>query len=280
MKSVFIGSKNEFDQMIVHWLSENTQLEGVVWSGSGRWRKSWCGRINYALKRMKKYGFFKVIDEIFLFYYVKKKVGVRDLQNLQEDIIYPYFQKKGLPKKWQFNGPAIFSDSIKDDPEVMNFIKKIQPDIIFAMCLNDFFPKKLRQIPKHGVYLWHEGITPEYKGLYSPFWTLYNKDYSNLGYTFLKMNNKIDAGEIYVQGKVKDINLEKHGFSYIGHKAIYDSLNEVKEFLEKLPKNQHQYLDRKGAKNKNYTYPGIIDYLLMDWRLKKKLKKSKAEKVA
>lgn len=276
MKSIFIGSKNEFDQLIVHWLSQHTELSGVIWSASGSWRKTWSGRFNYMRKRMKKFGLFKVIGEVLLFYYIKKKVGTRDLQNLQNDIIYPYFQEKGLPKKWEYQGPQLLSDNIRQDPAVMDFIEKIKPDIIFAMCVNDFFPKKLRQIPKYGVYLWHEGITPEYKGLYSPFWALYNKDYDNLGYTLLKMNDKIDAGEVYVQGKVKDIDLEKHGFSYIGHKAIYYSLEEVEGFLKKLEKNEHKNVHRKEAKQMVYTYPGIIDYFLMNQRLKKQLKRSKA----
>lgn len=37
MRSVFIGSKNEFDELIVDWLAERTELAGVVWSDSATW---------------------------------------------------------------------------------------------------------------------------------------------------------------------------------------------------------------------------------------------------
>jgi hypothetical protein len=32
LKTIFIGSKNDFDEMLVHWLSRRTNLVGVVWT--------------------------------------------------------------------------------------------------------------------------------------------------------------------------------------------------------------------------------------------------------
>ena len=47
------------------------------------------------MKRAKKYGFFKVINELMLFFYVKKKVAVKDLGYLKREIIRPYWKSKG-----------------------------------------------------------------------------------------------------------------------------------------------------------------------------------------
>ena len=273
MRSVFIGSKNEFDEMIVDWLSENTEIAGVVWSDSATWRKTWKGRFQYGMKRAKKYGFFKVINELFLFFYVKKKVAVKELGLLKREVIRPYWKNNGR-KFSDFKFKEMSSDNV-NKKEVLEFLNEVKPDIILAMCVNDFFGKKIRAIPKYGVFLWHEGLTPEYKGLYSPFWTLYNEDYENIAYTFLKMSDEIDGGEVYVQGKAKGIDLTKHNYSYIGHKAIYDSLREVGEFLKRLKTGENiKRLVRENQVAGYYTYPGITNYITMRRRLKKYLNKS------
>ncbi|MEO8445926.1 MAG: hypothetical protein ABI528_00445 [bacterium] len=273
LKTVFIGSKNDFDKLIVDWLSENSELTGVVWTYSAAWRKTWKGRFEYGKKRAKKYGLMKVINELLLFFYVKKKIAVEELGHLKKEVIRPY---------WENNGKDF--DSLKfreiscnnvNKPEVLEFLNECKPDIIFAMCVNDFFGKKIRKIPTYGVYLWHEGLTPEYKGLYSPFWTLYNEEYDKLAYTFLKMNDNVDGGEIYAQGSVKDIDLTKHSYSFIGHKAIYDSLPDVKVFLEKLQNGVAAPMAERKAKTGNYTYPGLTQYITMRRRLKKYLSKNK-----
>lgn len=272
MKSVFIGSRNEFDELIVDWLAQKTELAGVVWSDSATWRKTWKGRLDYGMKRAKKYGFFKVINELLLFFYVKKKVAVSDLGYLKRNIIRPYWKSRNAVFD-DLSFPEISSDNV-NKPEVLEFLSKVKPDIIFAMCVNDFFGKKIRSIPKYGVFLWHEGLTPEYKGLYSPFWTLYNAEYDKLSYTFLKMNDKVDAGEVYVQGNARDIELDRHNYSYIGHKAIYDSLPEVGEFLQSLEAGNAVPHPPREAIAGNYTYPGITQYISMRKRLNKHLAKT------
>ena len=271
MRSVFIGSKNEFDELVVDWLSQNTKIAGVVWSDSATWRKTWKGRIQYGLKRAKKYGFLKVIDELFLFFYVKKKVAVKELGLLKREVIRPYWKNNGR-KFEDLKFKEMSSDNV-NKKEVIDFLNEVKPDIIFAMCVNDFFGKKIRAIPKYGVFLWHEGLTPEYKGLYSPFWTLYNGEYDKLAYTFLRMNDDIDGGEVFVQGFAKDIDLTKHNYSFIGHKAIYDSLDEVGSFLKLLESGKEKRLERKNTKAGYYTYPGLSHYLKMRKRIKKHLAK-------
>jgi len=273
MRSVFIGSKNEFDEMIVDWLAERTELAGVVWSDSATWRKTWKGRFDYGMKRAKKYGYFKLLNELMLFFYVKKKVAVSDLGYLKREIIRPYWKNKGR-KFSDLKFPEISSENV-NKKEVLDFLNEMKPDIIFAMCVNDFFGKKIRAIPKYGVFLWHEGLTPEYKGLYSPFWTMYNGEFDKLAYSFLRMNDKVDAGEVYVQGFAKGIDLNKHNYSFIGHKAIFDSLDEVGEFLEQLEAGNHKTLPERNASPAYYTYPGLTQYITMRKKLNQYLQKLK-----
>ena len=51
LKVVFIGSLNEFNEVLVHWLSRRTDLAGVIWTTSVDWRRSWKGPLKVALER-------------------------------------------------------------------------------------------------------------------------------------------------------------------------------------------------------------------------------------
>ncbi|MEO6695313.1 MAG: hypothetical protein ABIO41_08930, partial [Ignavibacteria bacterium] len=221
--------------------------------------------------RAKKYGFLKVINELLLFFYVKKKVAVKELGYLKREVIRPYWKNTGR-KFTDLKFKEMNSDNV-NKKDVIAFLEEVKPDIIFAMCVNDFFGKKIRHIPKYGVFLWHEGLTPEYKGLYSPFWTLYNKEYDKLAYTFLRMSDDIDGGEVFVQGFAKEIDLSKHNYSFIGHKAIYDSLPEVADFLLKLETGNYSRITNQNSKPGYYTYPGLTQYISMRMKLKNHLLK-------
>ena len=90
-------------------------------------------------------------------------------------------------------------------------LESLRLDAVFAMCVDAYFPRRLRDAPRHGVFLWHEGITPEYRGLYSSFWALLRQDYARIGFTLLKANERFDAGTIYLQGAVEDADFGQTG---------------------------------------------------------------------
>jgi len=199
---------------------------------------------------MKLKGVLRAINE-FLYYFfytvfLAKKETTK-LKNLVENYsTNPYKQLSGIRQ--------IMIEDIKSK-ELEQLLKVEKVDAAFAMCIGVYLPKKLLNIPRHGIFLWHEGITPEYRGLYSPFWALANKDYNNLGYTLLKMSTKLDAGDIYVQGNVKNINPMEDWHSYIGHKAIIDSLPETRKFICDLERNLHKPILKPGSIDGYYSYP-------------------------
>ena len=83
---------------------------------------------------------------------------------MKREVIRPYWKSNGR-KFEDLKFKEMSSDNV-NKKEVIDFLNEVKPDIIFAMCVNDFFGKKIRAIPKYGGFIWHEGLTPEYKGLY------------------------------------------------------------------------------------------------------------------
>jgi hypothetical protein len=263
LRTVFIGSKNEFDKMLVHWLAERTELVGVVWTRSTAWRRSWRGRLDFAGKRVRRYGVVKAADELLFHLHYHAFVNRNDLARLQRQVVEPYRADHGSA---EWPGRPIRATDV-NSPEVLAYLEECRPDVALAMCINNYFGRRLRSIPRLGVFLWHEGITPEYKGLYSPFWAVHNLDFDRIGYTLFRMNDEYDAGEVFVQGPARDVDPVRHGAPYLGHKAIADSLPAVERFLADLEAGTARPIDRPDARPRYYTYPGLSDLIRQRLRL-------------
>lgn len=265
LKAVFIGSHNEFDEILVHRLSQRVDVVGVVWTNATAWRQTRKGTLEFARKRLKRYGPLKVINETLYHLYFHAFLQERDAAELQRDVIDPYRAAHG-DVSWR--GDCIFTTDVNAS-EVLHFMEERQPDIGLAMCIHNYFGKRLREIPKLGVFLWHEAFTPEYKGLYSPFWAVHNLDFERLGYTLLLMNDELDAGDVYVQGPAVDIDPFRHNHLYVGHKAVMDSLPAVEDLFGKLEAGTAVRVDRSGSRSQTYTYPGISDLVRQRVRLRR-----------
>lgn len=254
LKTAFIGNKNLFDQMICEWLCEHTDLSLIIWTNNFAWSRAGSDKkkrsLNRFIDRAKRKGSFRAIDEA-LYYMVYRRFLAR-ADTLKTKQAVEACQTR--PRKQLSDIKQIFPTDINSS-DLQQLVESLELDAIFAMCIDVYLPGKLINAPKYGSFLWHEGITPEYRGVYSPFWALLNKDYENLGYTLLKMNAKLDAGDVFVQGRVEGINPKKDWHSYIGHKAIIDSLPQVKEFLVELEANRHKPVSRVGAVDGYYSYP-------------------------
>ena len=268
LKTAFIGNDNFYDRKICEWLSEHTDLSLIIWTNKLAWAtKSAADRkkriVNRFIKRSKRFGKLRTINEVF-YYVLYQTFLAKDEQKKIEGLIK---QVEVSPKKDLSSIKQVRPDKIKSK-YLQRVVEEAKLDAMFAMCIDVYLPSKLINTPRLGTYLWHEGITPNYRGVYSPFWALVNEDHENLGYTLLKVNSKLDAGEVYVQGTVENVNLDQDWHSYIGHKAVIDSLPKVKEFLEKLEADQQKAIDRSEAEDGYYSYPTASALLKLALRRK------------
>ncbi|HEV7179565.1 MAG TPA: formyltransferase family protein, partial [Candidatus Baltobacteraceae bacterium] len=166
-----------------------------------------------------------------------------------------------------YNPTSCVNTTNVNDPAVLAYLDEVKPDIIFAHCLNQFFGKKLRNKAKHGIFMWHVGITPEYKGLYSPFWTLYNRDFKNFGYSLIHLTDDIDAGDVYAQGRISNVDVRRDNHVLIEHKIILGSFPGIASFLRELEAGTARPIERPTATPGYYSYPGLTDYIRQRWKV-------------
>jgi methionyl-tRNA formyltransferase len=257
LRTVFIGSHNEFDELLVDWLARRTDLRGVVWTSSTAWQRTLGGKVDFARRRARRHGVVKAVDEAAFYLVFHRLLKRRDDEALRAQVIAPYEAPDGKP---HWRGDAITATDV-NEPHVLAFLREREPDLALAMCITNYFHEEIRSIPRHGVFLWHEGVTPEYRGLYSPFWAAHNLDFERIGYTLLRMNDEYDAGQVFAQGRAREVDPLRHGHLYMGHKAIWDSLPEVERLFGELERGEAMPIDRSRAESGMYTYPGLSDLI-------------------
>jgi len=268
LRTGFIGSDNLFDKYICGWLRQHSDLRVIIWIdelrwavGPGRWRKI---AVRYR-ERATRYGWPRAIDEALYYALYHPFLRGRDSRKLRSTI----------------EAMAADADTVVDEirqirtsdiqsPEVLEAIKGERLDALFAMCVDVLLPESLISAPRLGAYLWHEGITPEYRGVHPAFWALANRDYGRLGYTLLRMNMKLDAGDVFVQGRVRDVDPLADSPFYIAHKAILDSLPETERFLNEAERGEHVRLERVAHQDRLYSYPTASALAKIIWHRRRR----------
>lgn len=71
-------------------------------------------------------------------------------------------------------------------------------DLIVSVAASRKFKSKLLEAPKLGCINIHSGPLPKYQGMMPVFWQLKDRK-DTIGITIFKMNEELDAGDIYVQ---------------------------------------------------------------------------------
>lgn len=257
LRAVFVGYDNDLNRVLAHWLAERTNLVGCVWiPSSTQWLTTRKGRLQFLKQRLKKQGVIRTIDEalFFLLYHANERTNSNT--RAATKMVKDYWAKAEFAG-W---GPYISTPKI-NDPRVIKYLDRLQPDVIFSHCIHQFFGKKLRAASKHGVFLLHIGILPEYRGLYSPFWTMHNADFENFGYSLFRLTEEVDAGEVFVQGRLNNVDIAHDNHALIEYKAVFASLPGTEQFIKDMENGTARPIERPNAVPGYYSYPGLTDYI-------------------
>ncbi len=84
----------------------------------------------------------------------------------------------------------------------LSLIKKYQPELIIVADYNQILSEGLIKIPKFGILNIHPSLLPKYRGP-SPIVSAVLAGEKKTGVSIIKINNKIDAGEILSQIEVR-----------------------------------------------------------------------------
>ncbi|HUD08635.1 MAG TPA: methionyl-tRNA formyltransferase, partial [Candidatus Saccharimonadales bacterium] len=110
-----------------------------------------------------------------------------------------YSPVKDLAQK---NKIEIFQPQSLRESGLSEAIKEIKPDLFVVAAYGKILPKDILEIPELGAVNIHTSLLPKYRGA-SPVQCAILSGAKKTGITLMKMNEKMDEGDILVQEKIK-----------------------------------------------------------------------------
>lgn len=89
---------------------------------------------------------------------------------------------------------------IREPKKLLNFVKTINPDLIIVAYFGQKIPPEVINYPKFGCLNIHPSLLPKFPGSSPAVWAILEGE-KETGVTILKMNEKLDKGEIIAQEK-------------------------------------------------------------------------------
>lgn len=108
-------------------------------------------------------------------------------------IIYSPVKKFGMDKNIEVVQPKRMKDE-----EVIEKIKKINPDLIVVVAYGKIIPKEIIDIPKYGIINVHSSLLPKYRGASPIHSAILNGD-DMTGVSIMYIEEKLDAGDVILR---------------------------------------------------------------------------------
>jgi methionyl-tRNA formyltransferase len=116
-------------------------------------------------------------------------------------------------------------------------IARLKPDLIILVAYGQILSAKILNIPAYGCLNIHPSLLPKYKGPAPIHWTLIRGE-EETGISFLFINEKIDAGDIIYQKKIKI--LPEENFEQLEKRLAEESAEMLVEVLPMIKKGEYQ----------------------------------------
>lgn len=126
-----------------------------------------------------------------------------------------FFDLSPLAKK--NNIPVIYRNE-KNINDLITFIKKTDPDVIYCFGWSHILPSSILSVPKYGVVGFHPAELPNNRGRHPIIWALF-LGLKQTASTFFLMDESADTGDIISQEKIKIINDDAN--------SLYEKITKV-----------------------------------------------------
>ncbi|MBP8718564.1 MAG: methionyl-tRNA formyltransferase [Candidatus Caldatribacteriota bacterium] len=134
-------------------------------------------------------------------------------------------------------GLYLFQPENINADDAIEEIAGLKPDLIILVAYGQILSGKILSIPVYGCLNIHPSLLPKYKGPAPIHWTLI-KGEEETGISFLFMNEKIDAGDIICQKKIKI--LPEENFEQLEERLAEESAEMLEQVLSMIKKGEYQ----------------------------------------
>ncbi len=90
---------------------------------------------------------------------------------------------------------------LRNNVEVIDILKKINPDVICVVAYGKILPKEILELPKLGCINVHGSLLPKYRGAAPMQWAIINGE-ENTGITTMFMDEGMDTGDMLLKEQI------------------------------------------------------------------------------
>mgnify|MGYP001162805067 CR=1 FL=1 len=145
----------------------------------------------------------------------------------------------------------------------LNWIKRINPDVIFCFGWSRLIKKELLSIPKLGIIGYHPAPLPLNRGRHPIIWTI-ALGLKETASTFFLMDTGADSGDIISKKKILIKNSDKARDVY--DRITNSAFKQIKYFLPRLENNSLKKVKQNNALS-NFWRKRTIKDGIIDWRM-------------
>lgn len=250
-----------FDKTLSILLKHNVNVVGVVNANKHQ------NGVDFSYLKIagKKYGYWTVFLQILGRIYYKILHNKKDREIFNQ--IYDEKEIQTVLKNYQ---GKIHQTEDYGSPETIEFIKSLQPDLL-VVHTGYWVGKKVRKLVQDRVIGGHPGITPDYRGVHSPFWAIFNGEPDKVGYTVFWLDSGVDTGDILHQSAIPT----EKGDSYftLSWKGMIGIAENQARIIKEMEMGNEPISRKVGNvdESTNYNHPTIFQYLKYQ-RMQKKVR--------
>ena len=206
------------------------------------------------LNEIKRAGLFRFLDVLaFRAYYAIRLAG-RDNAWLAEELRQIAGRFGGLPA-----GVEVFRTENPSSESTAAFLRRLSPDFAIARCKR-ILHERVFSVPRHGTFVLHPGICPEYRNAHGAFWALAERDLDRVGLSLLRIDKGIDTGPVY--------GYYTYGFDEIREshivimtRLLLQNLDQIRDKLLEISRGDAQPVDTTGRRSAVWGHPPLTRYL-------------------
>ena len=234
---------------LARWLGSFSTYVGsvVIREPAGRLKK----RIEREIARV---GWFRFMDVLaFRAYYTlahaagDRRWEARELERLRT--VYPV--RPDAPEM------VVSSPNAR---EAEAFIRAQQPDLVIARC-KTLLKEQVFSIPRHGTFVMHPGICPEYRNAHGCFWARALGDRDNVGVTLLRIDKGVDTGPVFGYFRVQPEPGESHIVTQ--HRVVIDHLDAIRDRLLAVEAGSAKPIATDSRPSATWGQPWLTAYVRM-----------------
>ena len=131
------------------------------------------------------------------------------------------------------NIPVYQPIKVRNNPEFIEEVRKMKPDVICVVAYGKILPEELLKIPKLGCINVHGSLLPKYRGAAPIQWAVINGD-KKTGITTMYMDVGMDTGDMILKKEVDIGGNETTGelwdrLAKIGGELLVETLNKIED---------------------------------------------------